>query len=219
VAPGLALGPGQIYDSNRFTLLSLLRRLGAQTTDLGIIRDDPATLEQTLSGAASTHDVIISSAGVSVGEADFTRAMMAKLGNVAFSKIAIRPGRPLAFGSIGRAYYFGLPGNPVAVMVTYLFVVRAALLKLMGAYEQPPAQCVARLTVPIRKQAGRVEFQRGVLTPSAHGLPTVRLTGQQGSGVLNSMSQANGILLLEHDQADLKTDDLVTFLPFDGLLA
>lgn len=218
VEPGAPLAMGQIYDSNRYTLLPLLRRLGAVTTDLGIIKDEPVLLEATLARAAATHDVILSSGGVSVGEADFTRATMARLGSVAFSKLAIRPGRPLAFGKIGNAYYFGLPGNPVALMVTYLFVVRDALLRLMGAAPTVRPPCVARLQTPIRKRAGRIEFQRGILSPSMDAIPHVRLTGQQGSGVLNSMSLANCMLVLGDQQGDLETDDLVTVVPFHGLL-
>jgi molybdopterin molybdotransferase len=214
---GAAVQPGKIYDSNRFTLMNLIRELGIEPIDLGIVSDRPDTLSAVLA-QASQFDVLISSGGVSVGEADFTRTLMNQLGRIVFSTIAIRPGRPLAFGQIGPALYFGLPGNPVAVMVTYLFVVRDALYRLLGASAPALLQLQAESATAIRKRPGRSEFQRGIAHQLSDGRISVRLTGQQGSGVLSSMTQANCMLLLGPQQGDIAAGDWVTIVPFRGLL-
>ena len=215
---GEPLGPGQVYDSNRYTLHGMLARLGVDLIDMGVVRDDPLALEAAIRAAAGSADAIISSGGVSVGEADFTREIMARLGDVAFWTIAMRPGRPLAFGRIGDAVYFGLPGNPVAVMITFYFFARAALLRLMGASESPPVFTRARSREFLRKKPGRTEYQRGIITRSPDGEPEVRTTGSQGSGVLRSMSRANGIVVLHHDQASVPEGGWVDCLLFDGLV-
>ena len=155
---------GAVYDSNRYTVFGLLRRLGCDVIDLGVVRDEPALLEAAFRDAAARADAIITSGGVSVGEADYTKAMMKKLGDVAFWKIAMRPGRPMAVGRIGPAILFGLPGNPVAVMVTFLAFVRPALLRMMGCTAEPLPLLKARSQEPIRKKAGRTEYQRGRVT-------------------------------------------------------
>jgi molybdopterin molybdotransferase len=218
---GSALGEGQVYDSNRYTLYGMLQRLGVEILDMGVIKDDRVLLENALRTAAKNADVIITSGGVSVGEADFIKAMMAKLGEVLFWRIAMRPGRPMAFGRIASegqsAFLFGLPGNPVAVMVTFHQFVRDALLFLAGR----TGDCsIPLLRVPsaaaLRKVPGRTEYQRGVLS-NAGGVWSVRLTGQQGSGVLRSMSEANCFIVLEHDRGNIDAGDLVGVQLFEGL--
>ena len=219
--------PGAVYDSNRYTVFGLLRRLGIEMIDLGVVRDEPAALEEAFVAAARQADAIITSGGVSVGEADYTKAMMKKLagasGGVAFWRIAMRPGRPMAVGRIaapeGRsAILFGLPGNPVAVMVTFLAFVRPALLQMMGARHAAPPLLRARSTEAIRKKAGRTEYQRGTVTRDAQGILRVATTGNQGSGVLSSMVQANGLIVLHHDQGHVAPGDELDVMVFDGAL-
>lgn len=209
---------GAVYDSNRYTVHGLLARLGCEVIDLGVVRDEPALLEQAFRDAAARADAIITSGGVSVGEADFTKAMMKKLGDVAFWRIAMRPGRPMAVGRIGRSVLFGLPGNPVAVMVTFLAFVRPALLRMMGATESAPPLLQARSAEAMRKKPGRTEYQRGILTKAADGALEVRTTGNQGSGVLSSMVQANGLIVLHHGQGNVAVGDTVDVMMFDGAI-
>ncbi len=218
-APGHGpLTDGQIYDSNRFTLRGMLEGIGAEVIDLGIVRDDPAALESALVRARTEAHAVISSAGVSVGEADFTRAVMAKLGSVDFWKIAMRPGRPLAFGRLGHALYFGLPGNPVAVMVTFLFLVRDALLAMSGAPAARLHVVKARCANPIRKRAGRTEYQRGMLGIDADGMPLVTLMSNQGSAVLSSMSQADCLVVLDHGSESRAAGEWVDCIPIGYLV-
>ena len=213
---------GAVYDSNRFTVFGLLTRLGCEVLDLGVVRDDPVLLEAAFSQAAAQADAIITSGGVSVGEADFTKAMMKKLGDVAFWKIAMRPGRPMAVGRLGNSVLFGLPGNPVAVMVTFLAFVRPALWRMMGARAddqsiQPP-MLRARSVESIRKKPGRTEYQRAIVGTDASGGLNVKITGQQGSGVLSSMVAANGLLVLHHDQGNVAPGDMVDVMMFSGVM-
>jgi molybdopterin molybdotransferase len=213
---------GAVYDSNRYTLFALLTRMGVEVLDMGVVPDDPMALEQAF-GAASAHaDAIITSGGVSVGEADHTKAVMRKLAGgesgVAFWKIAMRPGRPMAVGRIGSAMLFGLPGNPVAVMVTFLAFVRPALLQMMGHANQHVPMLKARSLEAIRKKPGRTEYQRAVVTTTEDGRLQVRTTGQQGSGVLSSMAAANGLLVLHHAQGNVAVDQEVDVLMFDGVI-
>lgn len=216
------LDPGCIYDSNRYTLFGMLTRLGCELVDMGVVKDDPASLEAALRSACANADAIITSGGVSVGAADYTKQIMAQLGDVKFWKIGMRPGRPMAFGTItshGKsAYLFGLPGNPVAVMVTFYFFARDALLRMMGA--QNTALPLLRVTsqTDIRKKPGRTEYQRGILSTDADGSPLVHITGSQGSGVLRSMSEANCMVVLRHDQGHVHAGELVDVVVFDGLL-
>ena len=274
---------GAVYDSNRYTVFGLLTRLGVEIIDLGVVRDDPAALEAAFTHAAAQADAIITSGGVSVGEADHTKAMMKKLagagdsegigenddtdrtagmGGVAFWRIAMRPGRPMAVGRLPRmpqmaqiasqtsistvlgdksassprvafidsypnnskldaagfSILFGLPGNPVAVMVTYLAFVRPALLRMMGSTEAAPPLLKAKSTEAIRKKPGRTEYQRGIVSTSADGNLSVKITGNQGSGVLSSMTQANGLIVLHHDQSNIAPGDLVDVMMFDGVI-
>ncbi|HZH06806.1 MAG TPA: gephyrin-like molybdotransferase Glp, partial [Lautropia sp.] len=210
--------PGKVYDSNRYTLHAMLTRLGVEPLDMGVVPDRRDALEQAMRDASSRADAVISSGGVSVGEADFTREVMAQVGEVSFWTIAMRPGRPMAFGRVGNAYYFGLPGNPVAVMVTFLFFVRAALERLMGAAPTEPALMRARSLSPVRKKAGRTEYQRAVLSRGDDGFTQARITGSQGSGVLRSMSEADCMMVLAHEQGDVAVGDWVDVIPFHGLV-
>ena len=213
---------GAVYDSNRYTVRGLLARLGCELIDLGVVRDEPALLEQAFTSAAAQADAIITSGGVSVGEADFTKAMMKQLGDVAFWKIAMRPGRPMAVGRIASgerpAVLFGLPGNPVAVMVTFLAFVRPALLRLMGARAEAPVLLKARSQEPMRKKPGRTEYQRGIVSTAPDGTLQVRTTGNQGSGVLSSMVQANGLVVLHHAQGKVAVGDEVDVMMFEGAI-
>ena len=215
---GEAPREGAVYDSNRYTAHALLTRLGCEVIDFGVVRDEPALLEQAFRDAASQADAIITSGGVSVGEADFTRTMMKKLGDVAFWRIAMRPGRPMAVGRIGDAVLFGLPGNPVAVMVTWFAFVRPALLRMMGARVTAPVYLKAHSAEAMRKKPGRTEYQRGIVTRNAEGGLEVRTTGNQGSGVLSSMVQANGLIVLHHGQGNVGVGDEVDVMMFEGVI-
>jgi len=215
---GEAPREGAVYDSNRYTVFGLLTRMGCEVIDMGVVRDDPARLEAAFAKAALEADAIITSGGVSVGEADFTKAMMKKLGDVAFWRIAMRPGRPMAVGRIGKSVLFGLPGNPVAVMVTFLAFVRPALLHMMGSTAKPAPLLRAKSLEPLRKKAGRTEYQRGFVSSAADGTLQVRTTGNQGSGVLSSMVQGNGLIVLHHDQGNVAVGDEVDVLMFEGAI-
>jgi molybdopterin molybdotransferase len=199
----------------------MLERLGCEVVDLGVVRDDPKKLEGAFRKAAAGADAVVTSGGVSVGEADFTKQMMAKLGEVVFWKIAMRPGRPMAFGRIrsrGRsAYLFGLPGNPVAVMVTFYHFVRGALLHMAGRSDTDLPLLRAKSEMAMRKKAGRTEYQRGILELKG-GEWTVRLTGAQGSGILRSMSEANCFVVLGHEQGSVAAGDHVDVMLMDGLV-
>ncbi len=209
---------GAVYDSNRYTVFGLLTRMGCEVIDMGVVRDDPALLEAAFAKAALEADAIITSGGVSVGEADFTKAMMKKLGDVAFWKIAMRPGRPMAVGRIGKSVLFGLPGNPVAVMVTFLAFVRPALLRMMGSTAKPAPLLRAKSLEPLRKKAGRTEYQRGFVSSAPDGTLQVRTTGNQGSGVLSSMVQGNGLIVLHHAQGNVAVGDEVDVMMFEGAI-
>ena len=219
------LVPGKIYDSNRFSLHACLSRLGFEIIDCGIVRDTPEDLRRAFTLASQQADVIISSGGVSVGEADFTKQIMDELGEVGFWKIAMRPGRPMAFGSLKQispktspTVFFGLPGNPVAVMVTFYQFVRNALLQLNGALKPEVPLVLVQSAEAIRKKSGRTEFQRGFLFRDSEGKLFVKSTGSQGAGILRSMSEANCFMILHHDQGNIAPGDWVDVEIFDGLL-
>ncbi|HZW20581.1 gephyrin-like molybdotransferase Glp [Noviherbaspirillum sp.] len=218
---GEKLDEGCIYDSNRYTVYGMLTRLGCEVIDLGVVCDDPASLEATLRTACETADAIVTSGGVSAGDADYTTTVMAKLGEVHFWKLAMRPGRPMAFGKIASngksAYLFGLPGNPVAVMVSFYFFARDALLQMMGAQREALPMLRVASQSAIRKKPGRTEYQRGILSLDDEGRAQVRVTGSQGSGVLRSMSEANCMIVLPHGQGDVDAGELVNVVVFDGL--
>ncbi len=216
---GTPLEEGQIYDSNRYTLYGMLTRLGCDVIDMGVVRDDPGLLEAAFREAAETADVVITSGGVSVGEADFVKDLLNKLGEVVFWKIAMKPGRPLAYGKIGKAHFFGLPGNPVSVMVTFYQFVRDALLKLAGREPVPPLPAFkVPCTSNLKKAPGRTEFQRGILSQDASGDWSVRVTGEQGSGILHSMSEANCFIILPEAQGNVTAGNLVEVQVMEGVI-
>jgi molybdopterin molybdotransferase len=222
-APGAPLKPGCIYDSNRYSLGAALQRLGVDVLDLGLVRDDPAALRATLQRGVAEADAVLTSGGVSVGDADYTRELMAEMGDVAFWKVAMRPGRPFAFGPLrgggGRsAWLFALPGNPVAALVTFYAFAREALLLLAGAQPDALPQLQLPCATAIRKRPGRTEFQRGIVEPGPDGRWQVRLTGAQGAGILRSLSEANALVVLGHEQASVAAGDPVTVWLFDGLV-
>ena len=239
MSPGDAPREGAVYDSNRYTVFGLLTRLGCEIVDIGKVRDDPAALVAALKIAALTADAIVTSGGVSAGEADHTREAMQRVGDMAFWRVAMRPGRPMAVGLVSRpghesndsnnaagaAVLFGLPGNPVATMVTFLAFVRPALLQLMGcnaASRRPTPMLRARSVTAIGKRPGRTEYQRGFVSAasagSPDGLPEVRIAGNQGSGVLSSMVEANGLVVLGHSQGDVAAGEKVDVMMFDGAI-
>jgi len=209
IQPGMALSAGQIYDSNRYTLVGLLTELGVEIIDMGNIRDDKDAVRAALLKASSSADVIITSGGVSVGDADYIKELLDELGEVVFWKLAMKPGRPLAYGKVGSCHFFGLPGNPVAVMVTFLQFVRNALWELMGQHPKPVFSFQAICTTPIKKAAGRTEFQRGILTQGEDGIWMVKTTGEQGSGILSSMSRANCFIVLPLEQGNVEKGSVV----------
>jgi len=239
---GEASREGAVYDSNRYTVFGLLTRLGCEVIDMGVVRDAPEALESAFVQAALQADAIITSGGVSVGEADYTKAMMKKLGDVAFWRIAMRPGRPMAVGQIFKeklasspyrtsassysidnnsersTILFGLPGNPVAVMVTFLAFVRPALLHMMGCHRTDLPLLKAQSLEAIRKKPGRTEYQRGRVSTGPDGCLQVKTTGNQGSGVLSSMVQANGLIVLHHAQGNVAVGEAVDVMMFDGVI-
>jgi len=224
--PGEPLGRGALYDSNRGMLIAMLERLHMDAIDLGIVRDDPAALEAALRNAiAEQADAVITSGGVSVGEADFTRDVMARLGDVTFASLALRPGRPLACGTLaraadgdGQALFFGLPGNPVASAVTFVAIVRPALLTLAGAQTPPPAMYTALSTQPLKTRPGRTEYLRGIATRAADGQWHVAPAGSQSSASLSGLAAANCFIVLGHDTAAVDAGAPVDILPLDGLI-
>jgi len=218
---GEPLDPGCVYDSNRYTLFGMLNRLGCELIDMGVVKDDPESLEAAFRSACENADAVITTGGVSVGEADYTKQMMATLGDVTFWKIGMRPGRPMAFGRISSngksAFLFGLPGNPVAVMVTFYFFARNALLRMMGAEAPPLPMLRVASQSAIRKKPGRTEYQRGILSVGEDGVQQVRITGSQGSGILRSMVEANCMVVLGDSQGSVSPGDMVDVVVFEGL--
>ena len=217
---GQPLAEGEIYDSNRYTLYGMLVRLGVDMLDMGVIRDDRDAIQEAFIEAAANADVIITSGGVSVGEADYVKETLERLGQIDFWQIAMKPGRPLAFGRVQGTAFFGLPGNPVSVMVTFYQFVEPALRRMMGQNDTRPAfatfkvRCVSRL----HKRPGRAEYQRAILEPDASGEMVVRATGQQGSGILRSMSAANCFVILPQQGKTVEPGTYVEVQPFHGVL-
>ncbi len=216
---GQALAPGEIYDSNRYTLYGALVRLGTEILDMGVVRDDREATKEAFIQAASNADAVITSGGVSVGEADYVKETLETLGEIGFWQIAMKPGRPLAFGRIRDALFFGLPGNPVSVMVTFYQFVEPALRRMMGQSDARPlptfkVACASRL----KKGPGRTEFQRAILERTADGELVVRSTGQQGSGLLHSMSLANCFVILPQEAGTIEPGTLVEVQPFYGII-
>jgi len=212
------LAAGQLYDANRYTIHSMLRRMGMDAIDLGVVPDDPALIKKTLIDAASRADVIITSGGVSVGDADYVKAVLAELGEITFWKIAMKPGKPFAFGKISNTYFFGLPGNPVSAMVTFYQIVRDALLSLQGVLPLPSRPIFnAMCTSAIKKSPGRTEYQRGILFFD-NAEWKVRPTGEQGSGILKSMSLANCFIVLDSEASNLAAGCMVNIELFEGII-
>ncbi|WP_305908247.1 gephyrin-like molybdotransferase Glp [Methylomarinum sp. Ch1-1] len=210
---------GGVYDSNRYSLQAALDRKDIEILDLGILADKPDTLLSQFSEASRYADMIISSGGVSVGDADFTKTALQEAGQIDFWKIALKPGRPLAFGTLNDSVFFGLPGNPVAVMVTFYQFVLPAIEKMLGIVDKPIAPTVTAVsTETIRKKPGRTEVVRGILEPQANGQWTIKTTGKQGSGLLRSMSLANAFIILEHDRTTVGIGETVKVQPFAGLI-
>tara|TARA_S200000501_G_scaffold97562_1_gene90915 strand:- start:234 stop:1580 length:1347 start_codon:yes stop_codon:yes gene_type:complete len=224
---GESLPEGCVYDSNRYTIFGMLKRIGVEIIDLGVIPDDPALLEKAFISASSSSDVIITSGGVSVGEADHTKSVMKKLGDVDFWKVAMRPGRPMVFGKIwpdndrineDYSLLFGLPGNPVAVMVTFYVFVREAIFQMMGSSEFESQLVLVKSAESFKKKPGRTEYRRAKILKDHDNCPQIKLTGAQGSGILSSMSEADCLVVLDHDIVSVKAGDLVPILVFDGLI-
>lgn len=215
---GEPLEEGQIYDSNRYTLYGMLTRLGADIIDMGVVRDRREDVQQAFAEAAAVADAIITSGGVSVGEADFVKETLEAMGEVNFWKIAMKPGRPLAFGKVRDAMFFGLPGNPVSVMVTFYQFVQPALQRMTGQMQTQPIRFRVPCASRLKKQPGRTEFQRGILETDTEGRMVVRSTGEQGSGILSSMSRANCFIVLPLDCGNVEPGTFVDVQPFEGLV-
>jgi molybdopterin molybdotransferase len=223
---GEPLAPGHVHDSNRYSLIGALQRLGMEVVDLGLVRDDPVALQTVVQQAIAQADAVLTSGGVSAGDADYTRDVLGRVGEVAFWKVAMRPGRPFAFGPLyagdpqhpsKTAWLFGLPGNPVAALVTFYVFARDALLTLAGATPEPLPVLQARCTAAIRKRPGRTEFQRAIVSRADDGTWQVRVSGSQGAGILRSMSEANALLVLRHEQGSVAAGEPVDVWLFDGL--
>ena len=212
---GESLQPGEVHDSNRYTLHAMSDGMGVDRIDLGIVRDDPVAIREVITEAEKQADIVITTAGASVGDADYIREVLTRLGVVRFWKVAVKPGRPLSFGKIGDSLFFGLPGNPVSVMVTFRVFVEPAIRQLAGEESGVPMALKMRTTTDLRKRPGRMEYQRGILSLNDHGETVVASTGEQGSGILSSMSRANCFIILPDDCADVKAGEWVEVQPFN----
>ncbi len=215
-APGETLEPNRIFDSNRFTIKGVLTRLGCEVIDFGILEDDHQVMADALQRASLLADVVLTSGGVSVGDADYIKTVLEELGQINFWRINMRPGRPLAFGKINDKPFFGLPGNPVAVMVSLINFVEPALRKMQGEQNWMPAKVQAVASENLRSRMGRTEFSRGVFSFNAQGRVEVKTTGKQGSGILRSMSEANCLIEITPDVDTVKQGELVTIIPLQG---
>jgi molybdopterin molybdotransferase len=212
---GESLGPGQIYDSNRYTIYGMLTRLGVETVDMGIVPDEREAVERAFEAAADLADAVVTSGGVSVGEADYVTETLERIGSIGFWKVAMKPGRPLAFGRIGGALFFGLPGNPVSAMATFYQLVQPALEALAGLPDAgPPLTVPAVAAAPLKKKPGRREFQRGLLERNDDGRLAVRPAGRPGSGILSSMGAADCFIVLAEDAGDITAGEEVLVQPF-----
>ena len=215
---GEKLDDGAIYDSNRYTLFGMLSRLGVEIIDMGVVKDDKTLLEQAFIEATEKADVLITSGGVSVGEADYIKDILKKTGEINFWKVAMKPGRPLTIGRLKDTYFFGLPGNPVSVMVTFYQFVQPALKKLMGETIYEPVILKVPCVSKLRKRPGRVEYQRGVLEKDKDGQMVVRKTGKQGSGILRSMADANCFIVLPLENSGVEPGEDVDVQLFHGIV-
>ncbi len=218
VTIGRLLQSGKIYDSNRYLLHGLLADIGIDAVDMGVIADDETALELALNSAAKNYDVIITTGGASVGDADYIKQILDKIGQVNFWKLAMKPGKPVAFGHIGNCIFFGLPGNPVSVSVTFDKLVKPALLKLMGMKAVKPLRIKAKVACEIKKSAGREEYQRGILTQQSTGTFIVTSAGKQDSNIITSMSQANCYIVLPANYTTVKIGEEILVEPFDSFI-
>lgn len=211
---------GCIYDSNRFTLQLLLTRLNCEIIDLGIIPDNPMKIKQALESASTQADLIITSGGVSVGDADYTKKALEELGEINFWKIAMKPGKPFAFGRIGKALFCGLPGNPVSTLVTFYQLVQPLILSLSGQIESSPTNLTfhVKAAVNLKKSVGRLDFQRGILQANSQGELEVIANRQQGSHITQSFNQADCFIVLEQDRGNVNKGEMVTVELFNALL-
>lgn len=214
---GEVLKAGEIYDSNRFGLIAQLRRLGVDIMDFGVIEDNPDSIREAFVKADKAADVVITSGGVSVGEADFTREIMEEFGEISFWKLAIKPGKPIAYGKFPNSTFFGLPGNPVSALVTFYQVAKPALQKMSGGEVIAPLRMAATVSHEIKKSPGRLDFQRGIATTNAQGLLEVSSTGQQGSGMMSSLCLANCFIVLEQERGRVEANEQVTIELFDSI--
>jgi len=215
--PGEVNQTGKIYDSNRFMLMALLERLNLETMDFGCVQDNPEQLEKIFLQAAEKADVIISSGGVSVGEADYTKDILLTLGAVSFYKIAMKPGKPLAFGKLKNVWFFGLPGNPVSSAVTYHQLVVPGLRQLAGEIFSVAESFPAIATASLKKQPGRKDFQRGILSSTQKGFE-ISTSGLQSSAVLSGMAKANAYIVLEQERGKVNAGETVQVIPFDRFI-
>ncbi|MGB5443963.1 MAG: molybdopterin molybdotransferase MoeA [Psychromonas sp.] len=215
---GEPLAQGEIYDSNRYSIIALLSRLNVEVIDFGIIKDDKNKIREAFIAADRQADVVISSGGVSVGEADFIKDILTELGSIGFWKLAIKPGKPFAFGKLSDSVFFGLPGNPVSAMVTLYQLAVPAIATLSGFNPQPVVRFNAIATENLKKGPGRTDFQRGIYSVNEDGQLIVQLTGRQGSGVFSSMSQSNCFIVLEQDRGNVEAGETVTIEPYNALM-
>ncbi|MDH5218207.1 MAG: molybdopterin molybdotransferase MoeA [Gammaproteobacteria bacterium] len=215
---GDQLQEGQIFDSNRYTLYGMLQNLGVEVIDMGIIADNKDLIRQAYSDASNCADVVITSGGVSVGEADFVKSLLEELGQVDFWKIAMKPGKPLTFGRLNKSYFFGLPGNPVSAMVTFYQFVKPGLLKLSGRTDYQPTTIRLKCADKLKKAPGRIDFQRGIMFQNENGDWMVRSTGPQGSHILNSMSLANCFIVLPLESNGIAAGEEVDVQVFEGIV-
>ena len=212
---GTPLEIGEVYDSNRYTLHAMLNDLGVEQIDLGVVKDDREAIAEVIKEAASRADLVITTAGASVGDADYIKEILASLGQVSFWKVAIKPGRPMSFGKLGHSLFFGLPGNPVSVMVTFQVFLKPAIRQLAGEQHTAPMILKMRLLADLHKKPGRMEYQRGIMSMDSNGETVVSSTGEQGSGILSSMTQANCYIILPDDSDGVKAGEMVEVQPFD----
>jgi molybdopterin molybdotransferase len=218
VSPGSPRGPSQLFDSNRFMLAAMLRRLGCEVGDHGILPDDPALIADALRVAAAGHDLILASGGVSTGEADHVKAAVERAGRLVFWRVAIKPGRPIAMGSVIGIPFMGLPGNPVASFVTFAYLARAAVLALAGAASEPFISAPVRSTFVYRKKAGRREYLRASIQRAAGGgLEAVKFQ-KEGAGLLSSLIETDGLVELPESATTIEPGETVEFLPYSLLL-
>lgn len=218
-AVGQPLGEGQIYDTNRFAVSLMLEKLGCDVIDLGVIPDDPSVLRGIFEKADALADLVISSGGVSVGEADYTKQILDEIGKINFWKLAIKPGKPFAFGKLDNAWFCGLPGNPVSTTVTFYELVQPLIARLSGFSQwQPPMRIKAIAATPLKKSAGRLDFQRGIAQVNEQGQLEVKTTGDQGSHIFSSFSLANCFIVLERERGAVKAGEIVDIEFFNHLM-